>query len=153
IVKGDPFHGTHNLVTYFRNRLTGPQPACWRSPIITPTNPNYPAGLTWGACTNNLDPFSLNSFTRFYNLIGNVLGPSGGNAGYTKSGCFPIFAVGAGSGNVPGDPNVQTTVMLWGTYDTFTGAPQFNASEVPSALAGTQAPYSNPVPASQTLPA
>jgi hypothetical protein len=45
--------------------------------------------------------------------------------------------------------------MLWGNADSATGfgSPRFNCSEVPTALTGVQATYSNPCPSSHTLPA
>lgn len=144
-VYGDLFHGTHHFITYFRNRWTGPQPACWVS------GSPY-SSATFGTCNNNLTPVVLDSFTRFLNFVGNVLGTSGVNTSYTG-----IFDLGGGNSNssvtVPPDPNVATTLMRWGNYDTATNSIRWLASEVPSSLSGSQAPYANPVPASQSLPA
>jgi hypothetical protein len=144
----DVFHGTHHFLTYFRNRWTGPQPACWLG------GSTY-VSSSFGACNNNLSPIVLLSFSRFFNLVGNVLGTSGVNTGYT-SGEFPIYAFGGGNSEgsvtVGTDPNVGTTVMLWGNYDTSNGAARFVSSEVPSSLSGAQAPYANPVPGSESLP-
>ena len=145
-IYGDLFHGTHHFLTYFRNRWTGPQPACWQS------GSSY-ATATFNTCTNNLSPVVLQSFSRFFNLVGNVLGTSGTNTSYSPG----IYDLNSGNSNssvsVPSDPNVSSTLMRWGNYDTATGAARFVSSEVPSALTGTQASYSNPVPGSSTLPA
>jgi hypothetical protein len=45
--------------------------------------------------------------------------------------------------------------MLWGNADSATGfgSPRFNCSEVPTSLTGVQAPFSNPCPSSDSLPA
>jgi hypothetical protein len=113
----DVFHGTHHKVTLFRNRLSGPQPACWLSGSDFLT-------ATFGACGNNLSPIVLLSFSRFFNVIGNVLGITGTPTGYT-SGNSPIYALGYGDSEngvtVPSDPNVTTTLMRWGNCDADTG--------------------------------
>jgi len=147
-VYGDVFHGTHHFLTYFRNRWTGPQPACWQS------GASY-ATAVFNTCTSNLTPVVLQSFSRFENFIGNVLGTTGTNTAYPGN----IFDLGSGNSNgittVPADPNVAPTLMRWGNCDSATGfgACRFVSGEVPSALPGTQAPFSNAVPGSQVLPA
>ena len=154
-LNADNIHGTSNLGTYFRNVLTGPSSVCWSSGSPF-------SSVTWGACNNGLMSISLYAFHRFFNIIGNVLGGSGQsgvdtnyitNADITNNGA--VLLLGAGNGGVPNDPNVQSTLMLWGNADAFNGftSPRFNCSEVPSGLTGTQATYANPCPASHTLPA
>jgi len=147
-LNGDVFHGTHHFITAFRNRWSGTQPACWVS------GSPY-ASATFGSCNNNLVPVSLSSFSRFFSVVGNVLGTAGTNTGY-ESG-VAIFDLGGGNTEngvvVPPDPNVRTTLMRWGNYDTVNASNRFNAAEVPSSLSGAQAAYSNPVPPDQTLPA
>jgi hypothetical protein len=136
----DLFHGTHHFVTVFRNRYNG-----WES-----TGP-----------TGNLNAENLWPFSRFYNIVGNVFGESGRQIDYqdtpsvTNGDAAAIYVLGTGTGNccLSGDANVATTLMRWGNYDTLSAAARFLSSEVPSSLAGAQAPYSNPVPGSQTLPA
>jgi hypothetical protein len=134
----DLFHGTHHFVTVFRNRYNG-----WES-----TGP-----------TVNLTAESLWPFSRFFNIVGNVLGESGRQTNYQRTpsaGADPaIYVLGTGTSTccLTGDPNVATTLMRWGNYDTVTAGGRFLPSEVPSSLDGAQAPYSNPVPGSQTLPA
>jgi hypothetical protein len=133
----DLFHGTHHFVTVFRNRYNG-----WES-----------------GRTDNLHAVNLWPFSRFFNIVGNVLGESGRQNTYdvtpSSSGSQPIYMVGTGTVNCcsAGDANVATTLLRWGNYDTVTGAAKFASSEVPSSLGGGQAPYANPVPSSQTLPA
>ena len=146
-VYGDVFHGTHHFGTYFRNRFTGPQPACWQSGSTYAT-------ATFNTCTNNASPVVLESFTRFMNFVGNVLGTSGTNTTYGN-----VWDVGGGNSNgsvtVPNDPNVAPTLLRWGNCDSATGfsSCKFDSAEIPSGLSGTQAPYSSAVPASQIIPA
>lgn len=140
-VYGDNFHGTHNLITFFRNQYTGTQPACYNG-----------RANSFSSCTSNRVPFDIRSYSRYYNLIGNVLGQSGVQSGY-MTGSEPILALGAGntenSAVVPPDPLVATTLLLWGNYDTVNGTARFVSSEVPSGLGA----YANPVPANHNLPA
>lgn len=146
-VESDVFHGTHHFVTQFRNYEQETQPACYASGSTFATS-------TYAACNNNLSMRTM-AFSRFYNFIGNVLGTTGVQNGY-ESGSTPIWAIGVGNSNgtvtVPNDPNVGTTLMRWGNYDTFNAAVTFSSAEVPSTLTGVQAPFSNPVPANQSLP-
>lgn len=146
----DNIHGTGNLTTFFRNVIAGAAPECYSSGSVY-------SSLAYEACNNPLVPFQIQSYHRFYNVIGNVLGTTGLNTSYVGNESFSnsdVFSIGLGDG-VPNDPNVYTTLMLWGNCDSATGfgSCRFNADEVPSSLSGSQAPYSNPVPASHTLPA
>jgi hypothetical protein len=156
-IYADVFHGTHNLDTVFRNYIPGTLPACWISGSSYPTS-------TYGKCNNNLAPVNIQSYSRFFNFVGNVFGKSGTQTTYEAytggpSSGTPIFAFGFGGFDpmfgvtVPGDPNVRVTVMRWGNYDTVNGASRFLSDEVPSSLSGAQAPFSNPVPANNNLPA
>jgi len=145
---GDLFHGTHNLVTAFRNRWAGTQPACWIS------GSPY-SSATFGACNNNFSAVSMDSFSRFFNLVGNVLGTSGVNKSY-DSGTARIFDMGGGNSEgsvtIGSDPIVETTLLRWGNYDTMTGGVKWDILEVPSLLTGVQTLLSNPVPGTQSLP-
>jgi Right handed beta helix region len=134
----DLFHGTHHFVTVFRNRYNG-----------------YEVGKS-----SQTVPLPLWPFSRFYNIVGNVLGdtarpqtvyqstPLGGSIGVS------IYALGTGTVTccLGGDLNVASTLMRWGNYDTVNGGVRWVTSEVPSALPGGQTAYSNPVPANQSLP-
>jgi hypothetical protein len=151
----DNIHGTGNLDTFFRNDFLGPLPACYASGSTYATS-------TYEQCNNPgaNTPVPIWSYHRFYNVIGNVLGTSGVNTAYENSvgsACTPtscILQTGIGD-TVPADPSVLPTAMIWGNADSANGfgSPRFNCSEVPTALTGVQAPYSNPCPSSHTLPA
>jgi hypothetical protein len=142
---GDNFHGTHNLVTFFRNQLVGNEPACYNG-----------TALSFSPCTSNQIAMDIRAYSRFYNVVGNVLGQSGVSNSYQGH----IFSLGngntEGSVTVPSDPLVAATIMRWGNYDVVTGAVRFcgnssntgwtticgSTSEVPTGLTA----YSNPVP-------
>lgn len=129
---GDVIHGTHHFVSAFRNYWIG-----WET-----------------GKTDQTLPVALKSFSRYMNIIGNVLGRSGTHtlyqdvAGVGGAGT-PIYEIGYGTSNVPNDPLVASTLFRWGNYDTVTGTARFVASEVPSGISQ----YANPVPSTQTLPA
>ncbi len=145
----DNIHGTGNLDTAFRNFFFGPMPVCYASGSSF-------SSASYEVCNNPYanTPVELYSYHRFYNIIGNVLGTSGVNTTYQNGSSASVYQIGGGD-SVPSDPNVQATVMLWGNADSATGfgSPRFNCSEVPTALTGVQAPYTNPCPSSHTLPA
>lgn len=144
----DNFHGTHQFQTVFRNAFNGYQP-----------NNGNPT-------TGGLGALLINAYSRYYNVIGNVLGASI----FTHyrddlSTKYPfgtsIVDVGFGDG-VPDDPVVAQTLMMWGNYDTVDAAVRWcgnssdpgwssmcnGVSEVPSTIAN----YANSVPSSTTLP-
>jgi hypothetical protein len=136
----DLFHGTHNFITEFRNRFDG----------------NEPNNGT--ATSGNTNPLKIYPYSRFFNVIGNVLGTSGYHTvyQYTASpeqgaGDTAIMVLGTGPDTCckSGDALVKSTMFLWGNYDTVNAAVRFVNSEVPSGSAS----YPNPIPASQALPA
>jgi hypothetical protein len=142
----DNRHGTHNLITAFRNYYSGNQPSCFGAP-----------------CGGQTTPFNLTGFSRYFNVVGNVLGTPGYANTYADlccSGSNPTTAVytvgwagddgGADSSYGPNDPYSATSLMRWGNYDTVSGAVQWNSGEVPSGLTDG---FANPVPGSHTLPA
>jgi hypothetical protein len=150
VVDADNIHGTANLGTFFRNVITGPLPDCWAS-----GTPATYTSSTYVACNGGTTAVQLYAFHRFYNFIGNIVGTTGVNTVYNSGTATNTNAFGIGYGNtVANDPNVQATIMLWGNADSATGfaAPRFDCSEVPTALTGVQAPYTNPCPGSHTLP-
>jgi hypothetical protein len=133
----DSFHGSHHFVTLFRNRYNG-----------------------WEATkTANTTPVIIYPFSRFYNVIGNVLGdvnrPQSNyqvTPGSTASISLSIYDLGTDGDNgatPPDDSNAPRTVMRWGNYDIVNNASQFSASEVPSSITN----FANPLPSSQALPA
>ena len=150
-IYGDVFHGTHNMVTVFRNYIIGNQPACFAGGSGT----NYPNNVIWGPCTNDQLPLNFLSYTRFFNVIGNVLGQSGIHNSYQN-----IYGLGSGNG-LASDPFVAATLMRWGNYDVVTGTrwcgnssdPGWtttcgSTSEVPTGLSS----YANAVPSTTNLP-
>jgi hypothetical protein len=140
-IYSDNFHGTHQLITIFRNAYNGFQQ----------DNATLPTG--------GLGPLVINAYSRFYNVIGNVIGsPALPFNTYEDTVTDPhtssnaIYSVGYGD-EIPNDSNTATTLMRWGNYDSVTATSRFVSTEVPSGLTGAQASLSNPVPASNNLPA
>lgn len=133
--RADIIHGGSGLSTLFRNRWHG-----------------YESGKT-----NETEAVILNSYNRYENLIGNILGTSGYHTTYQNTTCelcaANVYEIGTGDGGdgtvVPADPLVLSTILRWGNYDTVNNAVRWQAAEVPSSLSL----YANPVPASQILPA
>jgi hypothetical protein len=138
----DNTHGTHNFMTLFRNYMVG-----WES----------------GKSQQTI-PIHMYAGSRFYNVVGNVLGRSGYHSNYEcaatsttgscGSGDESIYVLGfsdnGGShGSYSNDLLTKTTLMRWGNYDVVNNAARFQAADVPSSLAQ----FANPVPASQALPA
>jgi hypothetical protein len=130
----DIIHGSHNMVTRFRNYYNG-----WDPNVQNQTNAMFDA-----------------AFNRYSNIIGNVLGKAGYHTAYQSLNNNPaatVYIAGYGNGGttppVPADPLVGTTMVRWGNYDTVNNAVRFDAAEVPSSIAT----YANAVPGSQALPA
>jgi hypothetical protein len=120
--------------TLFRNRLTG-----------------WEAGKK-----NNLIPIRIDSYKRYCNIMGNVLGTQGITTKYQTAapyGYGSVYSLGNGNTEgavgVPADTMVAYTIMRWGNYDVVNDSARWTASEVPGAI-GT---YANPVPADHVLPA
>ena len=132
----DAIHGTHNFATVFRNWLSG---------------------LEAGKNQQTV-PVILQSYSRYANLIGNVLGTPGyhnhyqSNSPSSQSCDTSIYNLGWGtaecSTGIGNDPLVASTLMRWGNYDVVNGAAQWNSAEVPSGLNQ----YANSVPSSHGLP-
>lgn len=149
LFRKDTFHGNETFLTFFRNRFTGTE-------------------VNSGA--NNAEPaFDVYALSRYYNVIGNVLGTTGVSSIYecsnsAASGCNrygpSIFRLGypgesattgaecEGSNCLNPDSQVKATMMRWGNYDTVNAAVRFVSSEVPSGIPD----HANPVPSSQSLP-
>lgn len=137
----DIIHGSHHFNTAFRNRYSGRD----------------------GSLTTQTIAVGLAARSRYYNVIGNVLGTSGYHVTYsvnTPSGTSQdtaVYVLGYGNGP-PDDTIVASTLMRWGNWDTVTSTndndtndstgTRFVSGEVPSGLAS----YANAVPSSQTLP-
>lgn len=131
----DVFHGSSGFNTVFRSFGSGFEPGK----------------------TASTSAYQVESYNRFYNVIGSVLGTAGFNTTYqTSAGTGAhnvVYDLGAGNSNgtvtVPADPLVTSTLFRWGNWDSATNTVRFQSSEVPS---GIGAPYANAVPASHTLP-
>jgi hypothetical protein len=132
---GDVFHGNQLMNTLFRNYFLG-------------ADPGRP---------DNTVAVALESYIRYMNIVGNVLGTPGTTTTYEGNGAVgvskTVFNLGGGNTEgavtVPADPLVVSTLLRWGNYDTANAAARFQASEVPSGLSK----YANAVPASHMLPA
>jgi len=139
----DNFHGTGNLATLFRNRLTG----------------------TEAAKTSNTIPVNILMGNRFVNIVGNVLGTPGyhkvyetspGTLGVAAQVNQSIYVLGysaalAGSApSLPNDPLVMSTMLRWGNFDYATKQARWLASEFPSDVT---VPTSRALPPSLFLPA
>lgn len=136
-VRSDAIHGTRDFLTLFRNRILG-----WQS-----------------GSSNNTKVVGLESFSRYFNVIGNVLGNPGSHTQYADlapGGSNPnqsIYVLGWGgndgtSANIPNDPLVAATLMRWGNYDVATSSVHWDTSEVPSSISQ----FASAVPTSQSLP-
>ena len=125
----DNIHGTHHFLTFFRNHFYG--------------DPNK---------TANTATMHLWAYSRFVNIIGNVLGrPTYYTTYQTNLGTddVDIYSFGQPDSGLSGDPRTRETAMRWGNFDTVSATSRFDAAEVPSGLTN----FANPVPASQVLPA
>lgn len=138
-IGGDTIHGPHSLNTIFRNRLYGQD-------LVN----NY---------SGNTTALPVEPFTRFINIIGNVLGDPGYTLNYqqdypngTNYTTADIYVIGWGYPSSLVDTLSGTTLMRWGNYDTVNGATRWDSQEVPSALSGAAAAFSNPVPSTEQLP-
>jgi len=124
--EGDVVHGTHHFLTAFRNYYVG-----WETGKTAQTN-----------------PINLYTYSRYMNVVGNVLGRVGYHTAYESNFDTAIFNLGQAGNVIPSDPLVKTTILRWGNYDTVTQTARFDPSEVPSRLSA----YANPVPADHVLP-
>jgi hypothetical protein len=137
----DTYHGTGNLATLFRNRLSGAEETK----------------------TNNTIPVALMAYNRFVNVIGNVLGTPGRHRVYESSRSATrgrpnesIYVLGysgvleSTAGSIPYDPMVVSTLLRWGNFDYATGKPTWNPAEIPPDVTST---LSRNLPASLFLAA
>ncbi len=132
---GDVFHGNQLMNTLFRNYFLGTDPGRADDTTVV----------------------SLESYVRYMNIVGNVLGTPGMTTKYQVTAGpgadGTVFNLGGGntegSVTVAADPKVLSTLLRWGNYDTASAAARFEASEVPSAVT----PLGNAVPKDHTLPA
>jgi hypothetical protein len=134
--QGDLIHGTSHLSTSFRSRWDGREPGK----------------------TMQTNPILVYSFSRYHNIIGNVLGLDSYHTDYEDlspsgtGGNSSIYVLGwsghgGTTGSLPNDPKVHETMMRWGNYDTVNDATRWVSGEVPSG----DSFYPNAVPGDQTL--
>lgn len=166
-IYADSFHGSHELVTAFRNRFDGIE------------QNGVPGG---GAIlpTNNTIPVIIGPASRGWNFVGNVLGTPGYHNTYKtiptsyasqitsiySLGVYPeVYSGCSGTACRPIDALTSTTSLFWGNWDTVSNAVRWcgnstntgwtttcsSTSEVPAA-GFPNGTYSNAVPATQTLP-
>ena len=131
----DAVHGTQHFITAFRNRFTG-----WETGKTTQT---YAAANA--------------AFSRYTNILGNILGTTGYHTDYLAGSNAAIYHLDySGGGGAPSDSFVTTSMYRWGNWDTVTNAVRWctdatapcTASEVPTGIS----PYAQSVPANHTLP-
>jgi hypothetical protein len=151
----DLIHGPHFLNTFLRNYFNGYE----SNEGIMPNQ--------------DTTAITLAAFSRYNNIIGNVLGTSGYHAtykcaptspteqycpGYNQFANNTIFNLGFSHGDqldynytphTPNDTITASSTMLWGNYDTVNNAVQWNGSEVPTGDPN----YPNTVPSSETISA
>jgi hypothetical protein len=150
----DSIHGPHFLNTFLRNYFSGYEA---NEGILT---------------TQGTVPITIAAYSRYNNLIANVLGTSGYHITYE---CVPsaslmhycpgvsgfealsIYNIGLSHGEqldynnnppLPNDMLGAPSTMRWGNYDTVNNAVQWNDSEVPSSDPN----YPNAVPSNQSIP-
>jgi hypothetical protein len=80
----DPVHGTHHFETLFRNYLIGQQAA----------------GCAGSPCVAQTIPIQLYSGSRYFNIIGNVLGQAGYHNHYTCNAISTAPCTGYGSSSI-----------------------------------------------------
>ena len=126
-VGADAVHGNSVMNTAFRNYLHGK---------------DYNR-------IDNTNPIMLESWNRYWNIVGNVLGTYGYHNAYETGSDTSIYKLGAGRSSVPNDSVLSTSMMRWGNYDVVNAAVRWVASED----GHTAATYPALSSASQTLPA
>jgi hypothetical protein len=143
---GDIIHGSHNMITYFRNAWDGYEQNGGQLPA------------------NGEVALLVQSFNRFFNVVDNVLGNGYSQTlGWVANGTPAIESIsGSTDSALPVDTFTVTSAFLWGNWDAVTGtrfcglgalgfssAPCSGVSQVPSTITH----WPNPVPASTTFPA
>jgi len=161
----DNINGNHFMITTFRNYLTGHDTAA-----------ESPAGPRTSA-TYAYFPYA---YSRYFNLIGSVLGTqsyhtiyqsaaaSTTDCGSSSNASKSVFVLGYSDQNginyspscfgssftIPNDLKVASTLMRWGNYAACTGDSNCNAVRwVSSEVPSSDPYYPNPVPSTETLPA
>lgn len=123
----------------------------WGTHHFNTDNRNYWQGQDnpYVAGTPLARAIDIENFARFENIIGNILGSTATTTGYstTTTNATGFIYI------LPTSDTVATnSLMRWGNCDTFNAACRNVSGEVPTALTGNAAPFSNPVPANNNLP-
>src|SRR5947209_4395889 len=124
----DNIHGTHHFLTFFRNHFHG--------------DPNK---------TANTATMHLWAYSRFFNIVGNVLGRPGYYTTYEtnlSTDDVDIYSFGQPDSGLSGDSRTRETALRWGNYDTVSASFRFDAAEVPTGLTN----FANSVPATHVRP-
>jgi hypothetical protein len=122
---GDSFHGTHDLDTFFRNRLDG----------------NEQNG--GAAITSNTVAFRMNPGTRFMNVVANILGTVGFHTVYkgnTNGSNEYSSVIGCGAyaeTGMSGDSLSCATSLWWGNWDNVTNAARWCATSSDTGWSST----------------
>jgi hypothetical protein len=140
MIDADDVHGSHGLITMFRNYFNG----------YESNNGTMP--------TDNTSAIHLAAFSRYMNVIGNVLGTAGYHTVYqcnpaasSTHGCANEFVVPydiGWSGNTQGLEDVSTppspndtrtlpTLLRWGNYDVVTNAVRWCGSSSDTGWSST----------------
>lgn len=122
---GDSFHGTHDLDTFFRNRMDGNEPN---------------AG---NAISSNTVAMRLNPGSRYYNVVANIMGTVGYHSVYKSningSNTYSsVIGCGAyGEAGMPGDALSCPTSLWWGNWDNVTNAVRWCGNSSDTGWVGT----------------
>jgi hypothetical protein len=101
--EGDDTHGTHNMITLFRNAFDG----------YEQNNGYLP--------TSNTQAIGLRPYNRFFNIIGNVTGgPYTTAYYYTVQGVPSMGSIGTPD-STWSDPFTMASTMFWGNWDPISG--------------------------------
>lgn len=148
---GENFHGPKLMNTLFRNFITGWE-SCANSSVCG--SATYKGG--GGDATT---PVRMVAYSRYHNIIANVLGTPGIATGYSSTAGFvdnEVYEIGSDNGSIPVDPVVASTLFRWGNWDPVTNAIRWcgnssdtgwvancsSTSEVPTGFS----PYGQPLP-------
>ncbi len=115
-LEADDIHGTHNFTTLFRNRYPGWQTyGCGGATSICPA---------LGA-TGNSSAVLMQAASRYFNVIGNVIGQAGYHTNYTdlapgnNQNSSPFYLGGIYSGNPGGNVSTSGTAVTWASGEQF----------------------------------
>lgn len=131
----DNSHGDHLDATNFRNFYWG-----WESCEASPSG-SGPCGTSTIKDVALMAEYTM-SYSRYENWVANVMGnptiettyQTNNQSGYINNGS--VWSIGGGDSPSPADSITTSTSYRWGNWDTANAATQWNASEVPTGIAG-----------------